>query len=124
MAEAAPGWYPDPSQPGMQRWWDGSTWSEHVAPMAPSYPMVPGYGYPAYGGQRKSLAAALILAFFFGPFGLLYATVPGGLIMLGVALVVGLVTFGLALPFVWIGSMVWAAIAVDQHNDRVTRGGR
>ena len=24
------GWYDDPATPNMQRWWDGSNWSEHV----------------------------------------------------------------------------------------------
>lgn len=27
------GWYPD-QQPGMQRWWDGSQWTEHTQPLA------------------------------------------------------------------------------------------
>lgn len=27
-----PGWYADPVMPGTQRYWDGSAWSEHVAP--------------------------------------------------------------------------------------------
>ena len=27
----APGWYPDPSAPGM-RWWDGSQWTPHFRP--------------------------------------------------------------------------------------------
>lgn len=27
-----PGWYPDGS--GAQRWWDGSRWTEHTAPLA------------------------------------------------------------------------------------------
>ncbi|MEV4422671.1 DUF2510 domain-containing protein [Patulibacter sp. NPDC049589] len=30
-AAAVPeGWYPDPGDPSRNRWWDGSTWTEHV----------------------------------------------------------------------------------------------
>ncbi|MDH5132875.1 MULTISPECIES: DUF2510 domain-containing protein [unclassified Microbacterium] len=29
MAQVAPGWYDDGS--GRQRWWDGSTWTDHYA---------------------------------------------------------------------------------------------
>lgn len=25
-------WYPDPSQPGTLRYWDGQAWTEHTAP--------------------------------------------------------------------------------------------
>ena len=28
----APGWYPDPSNPAMLRWWEGSAWSEQRQP--------------------------------------------------------------------------------------------
>lgn len=36
MSEKAPaGWYPHPSMPGTQRYWDGAKWTEHVAPLAP-----------------------------------------------------------------------------------------
>jgi hypothetical protein len=30
------GWYPDPTQPGTQRYWDGSQWTEHRAPLSPA----------------------------------------------------------------------------------------
>lgn len=34
MAQAAPGWYPQPD--GTQRYWDGAGWTAHVAPGAVS----------------------------------------------------------------------------------------
>ncbi len=27
-----PGWYPDPAMAGTRRYWDGVTWTDHVAP--------------------------------------------------------------------------------------------
>lgn len=32
---AAPGWYPDSTMTGTQRYWDGTSWTEHAAPLAP-----------------------------------------------------------------------------------------
>ena len=29
-----PGWYADPQLPGMQRWWDGTKWTDQTAPGA------------------------------------------------------------------------------------------
>lgn len=29
---AAPGWYPDPSNPAGLRWFDGMAWTEHARP--------------------------------------------------------------------------------------------
>jgi small neutral amino acid transporter SnatA (MarC family) len=44
---AQPGWY-DAEQPGLQRWWDGAGWTEHVrttpAPPAPLGSPAPGFG--------------------------------------------------------------------------------
>ncbi|WP_223693664.1 DUF2510 domain-containing protein [Leifsonia poae] len=53
-----PGWYPDPSGTGRQRWWDGQQWTTHFAPAASAFPVTPApqpaaaqptYGQPAYG---------------------------------------------------------------------------
>lgn len=43
-----PGWYPDPSVPSTERWWDGSAWTEHRrAPRPPEPSTVPmGFGPP------------------------------------------------------------------------------
>jgi uncharacterized RDD family membrane protein YckC len=50
------GWYPDPSVPGQQRYWDGNAWTEHTtpdpsaAPTAPPMPPAGGYAPPMGGG--------------------------------------------------------------------------
>ncbi|MEE4542995.1 DUF2510 domain-containing protein [Streptomyces sp. V4-01] len=67
-----PGWYPEPghtgNSPAMERWWDGSAWTEYTrtAPAPnPAQPAYPGYpAYPAYpsgdvitspgGGARRN----------------------------------------------------------------------
>ena len=35
MTTAAPGWYPDPQNQGVQRYWDGERWTERVAAATP-----------------------------------------------------------------------------------------
>jgi len=132
----APGWYPDPQGLPAQRWWDGMAWTEHSAPLIP-YPPPPGrypiHGYPPppYGNTTvvvlappKSVGVAFLLTFFFGPLGMLYSTVSGALIMLGVMLVggffVAVVTFGLGLllfwPLVWAASIIWACVAAGNQQ--------
>ena len=34
----AAGWYPHPKMPGTRRYWDGSAWTDHVAPAETSQP--------------------------------------------------------------------------------------
>lgn len=137
----AAGWYPDPQGLPAQRWWDGSQWSAHTAPTpaAAPYPGAPAYrGYPGYQGPpgypattvvvlppRKSVGVALLLTFFFGPFGMFYSTVGGALVMLAASifgsLVVGVLTLGLGWlvwgPAVWVVCMVWGCLAAASQPE-------
>ncbi|MEU1303451.1 DUF2510 domain-containing protein [Streptomyces shenzhenensis] len=48
-----PGWYPDPNAPQLERWWDGSAWTEHRrAPGAPVPPAAPDRAF----GRAKAIA--------------------------------------------------------------------
>ncbi|MFH8992200.1 DUF2510 domain-containing protein [Streptomyces sp. NPDC017940] len=62
-----PGWYPDPSRPAVQRWWDGSAWTEHRhGPEATVHPARPRPEFAATavaplpartgGGRAKAVA--------------------------------------------------------------------
>jgi hypothetical protein len=77
----------------------------------------------AVAPQPKSVAVALVLTFFFGPLGMLYSTVAGGLIMLGLNLVLGTLTLGLFFLISWPIQMVWAAMAAQKANEAVHSSG-
>ena len=47
MPEA--GWYQDPHNPEQQRYWDGTTWTEHTHDAPFTVPQPPGPGQPSYG---------------------------------------------------------------------------
>ena len=71
--------------------------------------------------QRRSVAAAFWLAFFFGPLGTFYAGAMVGFLNLLVGLVALLAvpfTFGLSLLVPWITAMIWAPTAVSNANGR------
>lgn len=97
-------------------------------PQQQGYPMQPGYpqqGYmppPQVLLAQKSMPLALILTFFFGPLGLLYASVRDGLILICISIAVGILTLGFGLIFVWIGSMVWAYMDVEKYNRALMMG--
>jgi hypothetical protein len=68
--------------------------------------------------KDRSVLAALVLTFFFGPFGVLYVSIPWGLIWIVVSAVVVIATVGLGAFLVWPVSMVWAAIAASNQHGR------
>jgi len=64
----------------------------------------------------KSVAAALVLTFFFGPFGLFYVTVVGAIVMVIVAIIVGILTLGFGLFIIWPITMLWAALTASKMH--------
>ncbi|MBL1096440.1 DUF2510 domain-containing protein [Streptomyces coffeae] len=86
-----PGWYPDPGDtgnaPGVERWWNGSTWTEYTRDasgmpgMSYGAPAMPGYAPGQPGGQgrgRGPKVAALAVAV-----GVVVAAIIGGIVLLG-----------------------------------------
>ncbi|MEU9138145.1 DUF2510 domain-containing protein [Streptomyces sp. NPDC048404] len=55
-----PGWYRDPSYPLVERWWDGTTWTDHRRqPETPQQPLIPA---PSPGGSGRARTVALVTA--------------------------------------------------------------
>ena len=69
--------------------------------------------------SSKSMVLALVLSFFFGPLGMLYATVSGGIIMFLFSIPVVLFTGGLGLVLTLPLGMVWSAFAVNSYNNKL-----
>ena len=61
LATTPPGWYADPRDPRLQRWFDGSGWSDHVRPGpvwgAPVAPDVVPASRPGTSGRARKAAA-------------------------------------------------------------------
>ena len=119
---------------------------QHTAPPAQQptqtvlAPVTYGQVPPGVIDAPKSVGVAFVLTFFFGPLGMLYSTVTGALVLLGITLVVSLLT-GLAIALItlatfgfgsflallaplvglpiWITSMIWGCLAASGHNERV-----
>lgn len=75
---------------------------------------------PGMVAAPKSAGVALLLTFFFGPLGMLYSTMGGALVMFGLTLL--LFWSVLAIPFLWLGAMVWGVAAVSSSNAAVAAG--
>jgi tRNA_anti-like len=67
----------------------------------------------------KSIALALVLAAFFGPFGLLYSSPVWAIILLILSIPIGVATFGIGLAVVWFVGLFISIIGAQAHNDRL-----
>jgi len=72
--------------------------------------------------QPKSVGVALLLTFFFGPLGLFYSSVVGGIVMLIVTIFAAAFTFGVSVLVTWPICMIWGAVAASNANSRVAAG--
>lgn len=70
-----------------------------------------------YQAQKKSVFVAALLAFLFGPLGMLYSTVAGAVVMFVINIVVGFLTAGIGLLLTWPIGVVWAAVAASKRNN-------
>lgn len=64
----------------------------------------------------KSVGAALVLTFFFGPLGLFYINVLGAVITTIVVIIVAILTLGIGLFLIWPITMVWAAVTAGKMH--------
>lgn len=116
-----PGWYQDPWNPGSVRWFDGHRWTPHTyAATTPILPAVQVTQVHVAHAAPRSAGVAVLLAFLFGPLGMLYSTVAGGLVMLVVDLVLGPLTLGLWFLLAWPLQMIWAGVAATQSDVAAT----
>lgn len=124
MAEAQ--WYPDPQNPAQFRYFDGIQWTQHVSPAGSPYqvaqPQMMAGGQTTsvtvmQVGTQKSVGLAIFLAVMFGPLGTFYGSVAGGAVLLVSSVVIGWLL--IPLPFIYVGSIIWAAVGASQHNARL-----
>jgi hypothetical protein len=66
--------------------------------------------------QRKSVILALVLTLFLGPFGMLYSTIPGAIVMLVLYLALGIPTLGWAIVGLHPIAIIWGVWAAHRAN--------
>ncbi|MEU9333560.1 DUF2510 domain-containing protein [Streptomyces sp. NPDC048290] len=77
--EPPPGWYRDPSAPHLERWWDGTAWTDHWRAAPPE--AIPGHTPPGGHGPADSARARAIAMTVAGAV-LVTAVVTGAILLL------------------------------------------
>jgi hypothetical protein len=76
---------------------------------------------PVIVARTKSVALSLVLTFFLGPFGMLYSTILGAIVMMVLSVPIFIFTLGHGAFLIWPVSMVWGAWAAHRYNQRLLR---
>lgn len=66
--------------------------------------------------ERKSTILALVLCLFFGPFGMLYSTVMGAIIMMILYVAIGIPTLGWGIAVLHPIAVIWGVWAAHRAN--------
>lgn len=82
-------------------------------------PMQPMALVPVQPLHEKSMAAAILLSLFFGPFGMFYSTITGALVMLFAGTFFNIITLGFGMFLTWPAGILWSALATNTHNHNV-----
>jgi hypothetical protein len=72
--------------------------------------------------STKSVGIAVLLTFIFGPLGLFYSSIWGGIFMLLLALLsipFSVITLGIPYFFIWIACIIWGALAANSYNKKL-----
>ena len=70
----------------------------------------------------KSMGVAILLAILFGPLGMLYATIRGGVIMIVITLIL-VSLFPLLFLLTWPICVIWAAVSTSDYNRQLLERG-
>ena len=97
-------------------------------PPPPPAPPAPNY---IVTQPTKSMGIALVLALLFGPIGLFYSSITGGIIMFfvcGIINAIGFLMMGVGLivtiPITGIMCAIWAYVSVSRYNENLLAGRR
>lgn len=91
------GWYPDPDGAPTQRYFDGRTWTDQLAPLPTAPPQVVQVQAPAKSGVVAGLLQLFLGWFGLGRFYLGYTSIGGIQLALGVTGLIGTMMCGLGL---------------------------
>ena len=68
--------------------------------------------------SQKSAGTAALLAFLFGPLGMLYSTIPGAIVMFFITAIAVVLTAGIGLLVTVPMCTIWAYMKVNGDNNR------